>query len=104
LIETGSSHTGDFCITVTFYLCEKPGKGEFAFTNYHIIGIFRYFMGTGRSVRAPDNSDALRYRNFMPVMGFIYRVETVTGYIICGFIHQMKHKSFLFTSRREGCK
>ena len=57
-IKTGSCHTGYFRITVTFNLCKKPGKGEFAFTNDHIIGIFRYFTGTGRSVRATDDSNA----------------------------------------------
>ena len=50
-IKMSGCHTGNFCIAVTFYLCEKPGKREFSFTDNHIIGIFRYFTGTRRCMR-----------------------------------------------------
>jgi hypothetical protein len=40
----------------------------------------------------------------MPVLRFVDRIETVTGYIICGLVSLVKNEPFLFTCRREGCK
>jgi hypothetical protein len=55
-------------------------------------------------MRTTHNGDAVRRRNLMPVPRFVDRVETVTGYIICGFIYLVKDEPFLFTCRREGSK